>query len=222
MEDSFKGIDWSKFVVTEDMIDYVLAKYGNKWYVDEAIADVIMDDLQRTFNKPKLVKVLMVVPNTPNGLKMATNKDYRKLLVTDEMLEYIFAKYGNKWHLEDDIAYVILKDLLIKYGKDDKGKGKVHDLDLKNRIEKLEVDFGRMIKAKEAKQADHDQLKVNTEVIEISSDEGVFGDEDLVLFTDLKYPLTDAEIMMFKERPKDPKLPQDKLLLLLLPMHKLL
>ncbi|GKG55312.1 hypothetical protein Tco_0571952, partial [Tanacetum coccineum] len=26
------------------------------------------------------------------------------------------------------------------------------------------------------------------------------GDEDLVLFNDVKYPLTDAEIKMFKER----------------------
>ncbi|GJW94865.1 hypothetical protein Tco_0174537, partial [Tanacetum coccineum] len=38
------------------------------------------------------------------------------------------------------------------------GKRKVHDLDLENRIKKLEVDFGRMIKAKHAK---HDQFKVN-------------------------------------------------------------
>ncbi|GJS32530.1 hypothetical protein Tco_0530912 [Tanacetum coccineum] len=177
--------------------------------------------------------------NTPNGLHIicsvgkylsmvefskATNKDYTKLLVTIEMIEYVFAKYGNKWHIEDDIVDVILKDLWMKYRKYDKGNEKVHDLE--NRIEKLDVD-------KEAKQAKHDQLKVNKDdkgkgkvqaehdhlkVIKIcilvvlkvnqissdgdvSSDEGVFGDEDLVLFNDVKYPLTDAKIMMFKERP---------------------
>ncbi|GJR38072.1 hypothetical protein Tco_1213756 [Tanacetum coccineum] len=53
----------------------------------------------------------------------ATEKDYRKLLVTDEM------------------------------EKHDKGKGKepdLDDVDLQNRIKKLEVDFGRILKAKEA------------------------------------------------------------------------
>ncbi|GKE07534.1 hypothetical protein Tco_1399552, partial [Tanacetum coccineum] len=57
MTGSFKGIDRSKLVVTEDMVDYVLAKYDNKCKVDEPIANVILGDLlQRTFNKPKLVK----------------------------------------------------------------------------------------------------------------------------------------------------------------------
>ncbi|GKF12610.1 hypothetical protein Tco_0050536, partial [Tanacetum coccineum] len=57
MADFLKGIDWSKLVVTEEMVDYVLAKYGNQWEVDEPITDVILDDLlQRTFNEPKLVK----------------------------------------------------------------------------------------------------------------------------------------------------------------------
>ncbi|GJZ73320.1 hypothetical protein Tco_0637466 [Tanacetum coccineum] len=41
-------------------------------------------------------------------------KDYTKLV-----------KYGIKWKSEDDIAYVILEDLWLKYGKDDKGKGKL-------------------------------------------------------------------------------------------------
>ncbi|GJS59295.1 hypothetical protein Tco_0654079 [Tanacetum coccineum] len=81
----------------------------------------------------------------------ATNKDYTKLLVTIEMLEYVFAKYGNKWHIEDDIVDVILEDFGYTYGKYYKGKGKVHDL--KNRIEKLEV----------YKEAEHDQLKVNND-----------------------------------------------------------
>ncbi|GKD29656.1 hypothetical protein Tco_1240434 [Tanacetum coccineum] len=57
MKNSLKDIYWSKSVVTEEMVDYVLAKYGNKWEVDEPIADVILDDLlQRTFNETKLVK----------------------------------------------------------------------------------------------------------------------------------------------------------------------
>ncbi|GKC23976.1 hypothetical protein Tco_1026126 [Tanacetum coccineum] len=55
---------------------------------------------------------------------------------------YIFAKYGNKWNLEDEIAYVTLEDLSMKCEKDDKGKGKVDDLDLE-------------------KKAEHDQFMVN-------------------------------------------------------------
>ncbi|GKD56836.1 hypothetical protein Tco_1290223 [Tanacetum coccineum] len=57
MADSLKDIYWSKSVVTEETVDYVLAKYGNKWELDEPIAYVILDDLlQRTFNETKLVK----------------------------------------------------------------------------------------------------------------------------------------------------------------------
>nr|GFC72399.1 hypothetical protein [Tanacetum cinerariifolium] len=100
-----------------------------------------------------------------------------------------------------------------KQAEHDKGKGKVHelddlvldDLDLENRIRKLEVDFGRMLKAKmkkETKQAEHDQLKVNKEVVQISS-EDVSSDEDLqdpTLPQDKLLPL-----------PQDPELPQEKL-----------
>ncbi|GKB39463.1 hypothetical protein Tco_0884405 [Tanacetum coccineum] len=99
-------------------------------------------------------------------------------------------------------------------------------LDLENRIKKLEDDFGRLLKikkekeakkannaklAKEAKKANKAELKAKeamlTEVVQVSSDEddssdeGLFGDEDVVLFNDVKYPLIDAEIKMFKEIP---------------------
>ncbi|GKE85147.1 hypothetical protein Tco_1558889 [Tanacetum coccineum] len=221
------------------------------------------------WSAPNLPVVLMVVPNTPNGLQICsvekylsrvesskdTDKDYRKLLVTDEMVKYVLEKLRKNWNFKDEIANVIFEDLWIKYekddkgkekeaehdqlmekvNKDDKGKGKVHDLqnrveklevdlaraehdkgkgkvhdledvdlddvdvddlDLENRIKKLKVDFRRRLKAKKAKQAEHYQ-----EVVQLSSDEGFFGDEDVVLFNDVNYPLTDAEIRMFKERP---------------------
>nr|GEV49049.1 hypothetical protein [Tanacetum cinerariifolium] len=98
----------------------------------------------------------------------------------------------NKEKLEVDFVRAIK-------AKHDKEKGKVHDLDLndldvdiddrnlddrdlENRIKMLELDFGRILKAKQAKQAKQ-------------------AIKDLVLFNDVKYPLTDAEIMMFKVRP---------------------
>ncbi|GJY08156.1 hypothetical protein Tco_0375210 [Tanacetum coccineum] len=168
---------WSKVDLTKDMIDYVYAKYGKNWKEINEVSNKLLDDLYNyAMLKGKYVSMI--------ESSKATYKDYRKLLVTDEMLEYVFAKYANKWNLEDEIAYgkgkvhdlknrieklevykeaehVQLKIYGWNMGKailDAKGKGKVHDLDLENIIEKLEVDFGRMIKAKEA---EHDQLPVN-------------------------------------------------------------
>nr|GFD40095.1 hypothetical protein [Tanacetum cinerariifolium] len=44
-------------------------------------------------------------------------KDYTKLVVIDGMVDYVLEKCGNKWKSEDEIAYVILEDLWLKYGK---------------------------------------------------------------------------------------------------------
>ncbi|GJS95342.1 hypothetical protein Tco_0802310 [Tanacetum coccineum] len=156
------------------------------------------------WSAPNLPVVLMVVPNTPNGLQICsvekylsmvesskatmvessrvesskdTDKDYRKLLVTDEMVKYVLEKYRKNWNFKDEIANVIFEDLWIKYekddkgkekeaehdqlmekvNKDDKGKGKVHDL--QNRVEKLEVDFARAIKGKQANETEYDKGK---------------------------------------------------------------
>ncbi|GJV63776.1 hypothetical protein Tco_1474604 [Tanacetum coccineum] len=54
----------------------------------------------------------------------ATVKDYTKLMVTDEMVEYVLEKYRKNWNCEDEIADVILEDLWLKYEKYDKEKGK--------------------------------------------------------------------------------------------------
>ena len=44
-------------------------------------------------------------------------RDYTNLAVSDEMLEYVYEKYGSKWTSKDEIANVILEDLWLKYGK---------------------------------------------------------------------------------------------------------
>ncbi|GJU64274.1 hypothetical protein Tco_1246109 [Tanacetum coccineum] len=50
-------MDLNKFVVKDDMIDYVLHKYGSNWQVHDAIADDILDDLlKREREKQKRVK----------------------------------------------------------------------------------------------------------------------------------------------------------------------
>ncbi|GKB03644.1 hypothetical protein Tco_0831787 [Tanacetum coccineum] len=46
-----------KLVINDEMIDYVLEKYGNKWQVDDVISNEILDDLlKREFNKQQRVK----------------------------------------------------------------------------------------------------------------------------------------------------------------------
>ncbi|GKD48801.1 hypothetical protein Tco_1277777 [Tanacetum coccineum] len=57
MSDSWKAMDLNKFVVKDDMIDYVLHMYGSNWQVYNAIADDILDGLlKREWEKQKRVK----------------------------------------------------------------------------------------------------------------------------------------------------------------------
>ncbi|GKE36085.1 hypothetical protein Tco_1455407, partial [Tanacetum coccineum] len=91
----------------------------------------------------------------------------------------------------DDLVDALEKEKskLMVYGKGTKKASVdlVDALDLQNRIKKLSEDFN----------IDEEDF----------SDEGFFGDEDVVLFNDVKYPLTDAEIRMFKERPTTSRAP---------------
>ncbi|GJW50376.1 hypothetical protein Tco_0091727 [Tanacetum coccineum] len=234
-----KDIDWGKIKITDKVMEYVMPKYENKnWMKDSKWSQIILNDIYSTFYKDeaeedeetkvvKEKKYLSMVEfekrkaklNVSDELYMVEYKKGKaKLVVSNEMVEYALAKYGKNWNLEDEIADVILEDLRIKYGKDDKGKGKVDDL--QNRVERLEGNLARAIKAKQtehdkgkATQAENDidyakkaketkeaELKVKKEVVEVSSDERFSGDNDVVLFNDVKYPLSDAEIRMFKER----------------------
>lgn len=42
---SSKNKDFSKMVVNDAMVDYVLSKYGTKCYDDEEMTEVILEDL---------------------------------------------------------------------------------------------------------------------------------------------------------------------------------
>ncbi|GJU57301.1 hypothetical protein Tco_1235067 [Tanacetum coccineum] len=51
----------NNFVVKDDMIDYVLHKYGSKWQVHDAIVDDILDDLlKREWEKHQRVKLFAI------------------------------------------------------------------------------------------------------------------------------------------------------------------
>ncbi|GKB78482.1 hypothetical protein Tco_0945377 [Tanacetum coccineum] len=57
MADSWKAMDLNRFVVKDDMIDYVLHKYRSNWQVHDAIVDDILHDLlKREWEKQKRVK----------------------------------------------------------------------------------------------------------------------------------------------------------------------
>ncbi|GKD75145.1 hypothetical protein Tco_1333427 [Tanacetum coccineum] len=57
MVDSWKAMDLSRFVVKDDMIDYVLHKYGSNRQVHDTIANDILDNLlKREWEKQKRVK----------------------------------------------------------------------------------------------------------------------------------------------------------------------
>ncbi|GJT93873.1 hypothetical protein Tco_1082718, partial [Tanacetum coccineum] len=55
-------MELNKFVVNDDMIDYVLHKYGTNWQVHDAIADDILDDLlKREWEKQQRVKGVIII-----------------------------------------------------------------------------------------------------------------------------------------------------------------
>nr|GEU72167.1 hypothetical protein [Tanacetum cinerariifolium] len=114
-----KHIDWGKVIATNEIMDR---------------------DEEEKANVAKVKKFLAMLES-----EYARVKDYTKLVVTDGMVDYVLEKYGNKWKSEDEIAYVILEDLWLKYGKDDKGKGK----------RKLVEDNEK------GKEAEHQHLKVS-------------------------------------------------------------
>ncbi|GJV29738.1 hypothetical protein Tco_1386186 [Tanacetum coccineum] len=132
--------DWSNVERTQVLIDYVYAKYENIWKESDEAIDEMLDDLYN-FAMMKEKYLSMV----------ESEKGKAKLMVSDEMVECVLAKYGKNWNLEDEVVDVILEDLHIKY---EKGKEKVDDL--QNRVEMLKGDLARAIKAKQAK---HDKGK---------------------------------------------------------------
>nr|GEV30476.1 hypothetical protein [Tanacetum cinerariifolium] len=171
-----KHIDWGKVIANNEIMDgYVMPKYRNKNFLkDDSWIDIIMDDVYDAFYIDEEEEANVAKASEDMKLSImkesekARVKDYTKLVVTDRMVDYILEKYKNKWKSEDEIAYVILEDLWMKYGKDDKRKGKLVE-DNENRKEAehhhlkvnkgfLKVDLARAIKAKQVDDHDDDDL----------------------------------------------------------------
>ncbi|GKB49179.1 hypothetical protein Tco_0899932, partial [Tanacetum coccineum] len=149
-----KHIDWGKVIATNEIMNwYVMPKYENKnLFEDDSWIDIIMDDVYHTFYRDEEEEAKVAKESEDMKLSImksmvesekAKVKDYTKLVLTDGMVDYVLEKYGNKWKSKDEIAYVILEDLWLKYRKYDKGK------------RKLVEDNGKR------KEAEHHHLKMN-------------------------------------------------------------
>ncbi|GJR35871.1 hypothetical protein Tco_1211555 [Tanacetum coccineum] len=149
--------DYTKLVVTDGMVDYVLEKYGNKWKSEDEIAYVILDDLWLKYGKYNKGKGKLVEDN-----RKGKEAEHHHLKVNKD-------DKGKRKLEEDNGKEKEAEHHHLKVNKDDKGKKKLvedsgkgnvddHDddldsLDLENRIKKLKEDFGRLLKAKKAKES---------------------------------------------------------------------
>nr|GEZ60454.1 hypothetical protein [Tanacetum cinerariifolium] len=87
-------MDLNKFVVKDDMIDYVLHMYGSNWQVHDAIADDILDDLlKREGEKQK---------------RMRCKDDKRKVtqMKIQDLLEKRIEKAGQHLNKEKQIMHI--------------------------------------------------------------------------------------------------------------------
>nr|GEW72643.1 hypothetical protein [Tanacetum cinerariifolium] len=91
-------MDLNKFVVKDDMIDYVLHMYGGNWQVHDAIADDILDDLLKIeWEKQKRVKC-----------KCKYGNDKRKVtqMKIHDLLEKRIEKVGQHLNKEKQIMHI--------------------------------------------------------------------------------------------------------------------
>nr|GEV99866.1 putative reverse transcriptase domain-containing protein [Tanacetum cinerariifolium] len=124
-----KHIDWGKIIATNKIMDI------DEEEEEEANVAIASEDMKLSIIKEKFLAMIKS--------ENARVNDYTKLVVTHGMVDYVLEKYRNKWKSENEIAYVILENLWLKYGKDDKGKRKL--------VEDNE----------KGKEAEHHHLKVN-------------------------------------------------------------
>ncbi|GJY81126.1 ribonuclease H-like domain-containing protein [Tanacetum coccineum] len=134
---------------------------------DMVTTDIILDDVYDTFYKDEEEEAKVAKESGDMELfimkesEKPTVKDYTELVMTDGMVDYVLEKYENNWKCENEIAFVILEDLwlevdlarAIKAKQVDDHDDDLDTLVLENKIKKLEEDFGRLLKAKKAKEA---------------------------------------------------------------------
>ncbi|GKE50181.1 hypothetical protein Tco_1481439 [Tanacetum coccineum] len=162
--------------------------------------------------------------------------DWKKVKITDEVMEYVIPKYGKTdWLLNDSYSQIILEDIYNTFYKDEtelakEGKVKadgiwkgtkkasvdlVDSLDLQNSIKNLSKDFNTFVKAKETKEAKEEEVVEVPSDEKDSSDEAFFGDEIWSCLIMLNIHSTMLRLGCLRRDPLLP-LPQDQELSLLL------
>ncbi|GKA82669.1 hypothetical protein Tco_0789417 [Tanacetum coccineum] len=138
--------------------------------------------------------------------------DWKKVKITDKVMEYMIPKYGKtNWLLNDSYSHIILKDIYNTFykdeaelAKDDKGKGRVDDKgegkmdDLVDALEKGKSKL--MVSGKGTKKASvdlFDALDLQNRIKKLS--------EDLNMFVKAKKTkeAKEAEVVEVVEVPSD-------------------
>ncbi|GKC87079.1 hypothetical protein Tco_1147728 [Tanacetum coccineum] len=58
---NWKDKDWSKVVITDEILEYVIDKYRRNLKENDEIVDIILEDLwQKTYNEPEVAKVIVI------------------------------------------------------------------------------------------------------------------------------------------------------------------
>nr|GEV02647.1 myelin-associated oligodendrocyte basic protein isoform 1 [Tanacetum cinerariifolium] len=123
-------------------------------------------------------------------------------------MKYVMPKYGKTIWLEDNLwSEIILNDIYNTLYKDEAHDSNETEVAKENEDMTIFIMKGKflsMVEFSKATVKDYTKQLVTDDMVndeDDSSNEGVFGDEYVVLFNDVKYPLIDIEIRMFKERP---------------------
>nr|GEW00186.1 hypothetical protein [Tanacetum cinerariifolium] len=138
--------DYTKLVVTDGMVDYVLEKYGNKWKSEDGIAYVILEDLwlkYRKYDKGNGKGKGKLVEDNKKGKE--AEHQHLKVNKDDNGKRKVHDIQNRVGSVEVELARAIN----VKWVDD-------HDLDtldLENKIKNLKEDFGRLLKVKKAKES---------------------------------------------------------------------
>nr|GEV57533.1 hypothetical protein [Tanacetum cinerariifolium] len=177
--------DWSKVKRTHDFVEYVYDKYGNTTVIDE-----MLDDMYNFAMMKEKCLSMVEYEKGKAKLMVESDKGKEKLMVSDEMVEYVLAKKV------DDLQNRVerLKGIWLGQSRQSLIRGRQSRQSM---ILMMLILLMLLILKSESKILN----MILVEVVQVSSDEGFSSDEDIVCFNDVKYPLVNAKIRMFKKTP---------------------
>ncbi|GJU92889.1 hypothetical protein Tco_1317645 [Tanacetum coccineum] len=183
-----KDIDWGKVEITDEVVEYVKHKYEKYNFMEDN----------------SWSQILLYIKHSSKIKQRQTKKqNLQKGKVNDKEKGKVY----DLQNIVDRLEKAKSKLMVSEKGTKKASVDLVDAFDLQNRIKNLSEDFNMLVKAQKTKEAKEAKVVEVSSNEEDFSDEGFFGDEDVVLFNDVKYLLTDTEIRMFKERPTTSRAP---------------